>query len=187
MIDFRRNVEEDEEQLKISCLDGALRYLNSSKMGDIRVSIKNDIPIVPYSLCGTKYTGEEVELIRIGGQAGKNCGFIKKISTTEILPLYLKNKEQELKKNYTYINKPYDYRELDEAEIIKELNGHFTQETLDDIYNGETKFFIFTDSNFWGFYIVGVKRQENQLYIGKTEYFSFEEDITTISFFDGKH
>lgn len=187
MIDFRRNVEENEEQLKISCLDGALRYLNSSKMGSIRVSIKNDIPIVPYSLCGTKYTGEEVELIRIGGQAGKNCGFIKKISTIEILPLYLKNKEQELKKNYTYINKPYDYRELDEVEIIKELNGHFAQEALDDIYNGESKFFIFTDSNFWGFYIVGVKRQEGQLYIGKTEYFSFEEDITTISFFDGKH
>lgn len=187
MIDFRRNIEEKEEQLKISCLDGALRYLNSSKMGNTKICIKNDIPIVPYSLCGTKYTGEEVKIIQIGGRAGKNCGFIKKISTTEILPLYLKNKENELKKNYIYINKPYDYIEFDEVEIVKNLKGHFSQETLDDIYNGETKFFIFTDSNFWGFYVVGVKRENNQLYMKESEYFSFEEDITTLSFFDGKH
>lgn len=187
MIDFKRNVEESEEQLKINCLDGALRYLNSSKIGNIKINVKNDIPIVPYTLSAHKYTGEEIELIRIGERAGKNAGYIKKISTTEILPLFLKNKENELKKTYTYINKINEYEETDEIEVIESLNGAFTQETLDDIYNGETKFFIYTDENYWGFYLTAVKRDENQLYLGKTEYFSFEEDITTISFFDGNH
>ncbi len=187
MIDFRRNVEEDEEQLKISCLDGALRYLNSSKMGNIRVSIENDIPIVPYSLCANKYNGEEVELVRIGGKAGRNSGEIKKISTTEIVSFYLRNKENELKKTYTYLNKLESYNELDEQEVLRELEGNYTQESLDIILNGETNFFVYTDSKFWGFYVVGVRREEDQLYIGKRKYFSFEEDITTISFFDGKH
>ena len=187
MIDFKRNVEEEEEQLKISCLDGSLRYLNSSKMGNIRVSIENDIPIVPYSLCATKYNGEEVELVRIGGKVGGNFGEIKKISTTEIISFYLRNKEDELKKTYTYINKLNAYKELDELEILKVIDKNYTQESLDSISNGETNFFVYTDSKFWGFYVVGVRRENKQLYIGKKEYFSFEEDITTISFFDGQY
>ena len=187
MIDFRRNMEEDEQQLKISCLDGAIRYLNSSKIGNIKVSVKNDIPIVPYSLHGTKYTGEEIEILRTGEQAGSSSGYIKKISSTEILPLHLKNKEQEIKKYFTYINKPEDYREIDEQEVLEMLDDHFEQGELDSILNGETKFFAYTDANFWGFYVTGVKRENNQTYIGKRKYFSFEEDITTISFFDGRH
>ena len=111
-------MEEDEQQLKISCLDGAIRYLNSSKIGNIKVSVKNDIPIVPYSLHGTKYTGEEIEILRTGEQAGSSSGYIKKISSTEILPLHLKNKEQEIKKYFTYINKPEDYKEIDEQEVL---------------------------------------------------------------------
>lgn len=187
MVDFRRNLEEDEQQLKISCLDGAIKYLNSSKRGNIRVSLKNDIPIVPYSLHGTKYTGEEVEILRTGEQAGYSQGTIKKISATEILPLYLKNKEQEIKKYYTYINKPEFYCEEDEQKILTLLDNHFEQNDLDTIFNDETKFFAYTDKNFWGFYIVAVKRDNNQTFIGKKQYFSFEEDITTISYFDGKH
>lgn len=187
MIDFRRNMEEDEQQLKISCLDGAVRYLNSSKIGNIRVAVKNDIPIVPYSLHGTKYTGEEVEILHTGEKAGSSAGYIKKISSTEILPLYLKNKENEIKKHFTYINKVDNYIEIDEQEILKMLENHFEQTDLDTIYNDETKFFAYTDKNFWGFYVCPVKREKNQTYIGKKEYFSFEEDITTISFFDGRH
>lgn len=187
MVDFRRNLEEDEQQLKISCLDGAIRYLNSSKIGNIRVAVKNDIPIVPYSLHGTKYTGEEVEILRTGEQAGASAGSIKKISATEILPLYLKNKEEEIKKHFTYINKPEFYKEEDEQRVLELLDNHFEQDDLDTIFNGETKFFAYTDKNFWGFYVTAVKRENNQTFIGKKQYFSFEEDITTISFFDGRH
>ncbi|MDR3222536.1 MAG: hypothetical protein LBT66_02190 [Methanobrevibacter sp.] len=186
-VDFRRNVEESEEQLKISCLDGAIRYLNSSKIGNIKVSVKNDIPIVPYSLHGTTYMGEEVILLSTGEHAGDSSGFIKKISQTEILPMRLKNKEQEVKKQFTYMNKAEEYMEKDEQEILRILEDHFEQDDLDDISNGETKFFTYTDENYWGFYVCGVKRENNQTYSGKKEYFSFEEDITTISFFDGMH
>ena len=142
---------------------------------------------MPYSLHGTKYTGEEIEILRTGEQAGSSSGYIKKISSTEILPLHLKNKEQEIKKYFTYINKPEDYKEIDEQEVLEMLDDHFEQGELDSILNGETKFFAYTDANFWGFYVTGVKRENNQTYIGKRKYFSFEEDITTISFFDGRH
>ena len=67
------------------------------------------------------------------------------------------------------------------------LDNHFEQDDLDTIYNGETKLFAYTDKNFWGFYVTAVKRENNQTFIGKKQYFSFEEDITTISFFDGRH
>ena len=211
MIDFGRNTAEEDQQLKISCVDGAISFLNSSKIGQMRVSVENDIPIVPYSLHGKKYTGEEIEIFRTGEQAGTSYGSIKKISTTEILPLYLKNKEQEIKKSFNYMNKKETYIEEDEQSILKFLNStrvdlvkeeekwiikykgqnqkiiRYEQGDLDDILNGETKFYIYTDSNYWGFTVVGVKREDDQLYLGKNEYYSFEEDMTTISFFDGKH
>ena len=186
-VDFRRNVEESEEQLKIACLDGAVRYLNSSKIGNIKVSVKNDIPIVPYSLHAHTYLEEDVVLLRTGEQAGSGSGYIKKISQTEILPMRLRNKEQEVKKLFTYVNKSENYKEEDEQAVLSSLDNHFVQDDLDDIQNGETKFFAFTDENYWGFYVCGVKREGNQTYLGKREYFSFEEDITTISFFDGMH
>ncbi|MGF6906260.1 hypothetical protein [Fusobacterium sp. PH5-44] len=186
-VDFRRNIEESEEQLKIACLDGAVRYLNSSKIGNIKVGVRNDIPIVPYSLHAHTYLEEDVVLLRTGEQAGAGAGFIKKISQTEILPMRLKNKEQEVKKLFTYVNKLEDYKEMDEQDVLKSLNNHFVQDDLDDIQNGETKFFAHTDENYWGFYVCGVRRESNQTYLGKKEYFSFEEDITTISFFDGMH
>lgn len=187
MIDIRRNTEEEDNQLKISCVDGAIKFLNSSKIGNIKVKIKNEIPIVPYSIYGNKHNGEEVEILRMGEKAGEGYGFIKKISSTEILPFFLKNKEQEVKKKFTYVNKNEEYIESDELEIVEYLEDKFTQDDLDEILNNEVKFFIYTDSNFWGVYVLGVKRQENQLFIGKKEYYSFEKDLTTISFFDGKH
>lgn len=187
MIDIRRNTEEEDNQLKISCVDGAIKFLNSSKIGNIKVKIKNEIPIVPYSIYGNKHNGEEVEILRMGEKAGEGYGSIKKISSTEILPFFLKNKEQEVKKKFTYVNKNEEYIESDELEIVEYLEGKFTQNDLDEILNNEVKFFIYTDSNFWGVYALGVKRKDNQLFIGKKEYYSFEKDLTTISFFDGKH
>ena len=109
------------------------------------------------------------------------------------------------------MNKKETYIEEDEQSILKFLNStrvdlvkeeekwiikykgqnqkiiRYEQGDLDDILNGETKFYIYTDSNYWGFTVVGVKREDDQLYLGKNEYYSFEEDMTTISFFDGKH
>lgn len=187
MVDFRRNVKTEEQELKISCVDGAIRYLNSSKVGNIKVNIQNDIPIVPYALKGKKYTGEETEILRIGEKTGSNHGMIKKTSLTGVLPLYLVNKEEEVKKHFTYLNKSENYVEKDELEILSSLEGYFKQDSLDQIQNNETGFFVYTDKNYWGFYVIGVKRESEQLYLGKTEYFSFEEDITTVSFFDGKH
>ena len=128
-----------------------------------------------------------MEILRTGEQAGASAGSIKKISSTEILPLYLKNKEEEIKKHFTYINKSEFYKEEDEQRVLELLDNHFEQDDLDTIYNGETEIFAYTDKNFWGFYVTGVKRENNQTFIGKKQYFSFEEDITTISFFDGKH
>ncbi|MGL6065074.1 MAG: hypothetical protein ACRC0S_08330 [Fusobacteriaceae bacterium] len=187
MIDIRRNTEEEDNQLKISCVDGAIKFLNSSKIGNIKVKIKNEIPIVPYSIYGNKHDGEEVEILKMGEKAGEGYGSIKKISSTEILPFYLKNKEQEIKKTFTYVNKKEGYTEVDELKIVEYLENKFTQNDLDDILNNEVKFFIYTDSNFWGVSVLGVKRKENQLFMGAKEYYSFEKDLTTISFFDGKH
>ena len=49
------------------------------------------------------------------------------------------------------------------------------------------RFFVYTDMNNWGFYVVPVQRYGDQLYLGKKQYFPYEDNLNEISDFDGEH
>ena len=49
------------------------------------------------------------------------------------------------------------------------------------------RFFVYTDMNNWGFYVVPVQRHGDQLYLGKKQYFPYEDNLNEISYFDGEH
>ena len=46
---------------------------------------------------------------------------------------------------------------------------------------------MYTDENCWGFYVCPIRRRDDQIYMGKPEYYPFENDLNEISFFDGEH
>ncbi len=186
-IEFKQKKEGDENSLdlKLSCLRGVLRYINAKKMGDIEVSIKNNIPIVPYSVSAFTYNSREVTLLESQEKISKIRGNISKPITTEEIKFYLKSNEGELQKEYRYYNREKDYKKTSVDDIVLKYSEKIMQEDTDTIRNGEIKFFLFASENSWGFQVLPICRKEEQLYIGKKQYFAFDDELTELDFFDG--
>ena len=113
-------------------------------------------------------------------------GFIDKAISAMELKIYLHNAEGELKKEMVYKNE-IEYIEEDAEELIPKFNGVITQDDTDTIQNDTVRFFVYTDMSNWGFFVFPVQRSGDQLYLGKREYFPYEDNLNEISYFDGEH
>ncbi len=186
MIEYRELMAKDNYDLKLNCLDGCIKYLNYKKFGHMEVSIKNEVPLVPYSVWTEKYNGEMIELIRTARKAQVMVNYIDKSSSAIEFKIYVHNAEGERKKELVYKN-INEYYERDAVDILFDYEGILTQNDTDTIQNEITRFFIYTDLNNWGFYVVPIRRENDQLFLGKKKYFSYENNLNDISYFDGEH
>ena len=186
MIEHKELSHRDDYELKLNCLDGAIKYLDYKRFGHMNVKIENEVPLVPYSVWVEKYDGEKIEMIKTSRKADILKGEIDKTISAEELKIYVYNAEGDLKKELIYKNDD-DYEEMDAEDIIPIFNGVITQNDTDTIQNLTTRFFIYTDLNNWGFFVFPIQRYEDQLFLGKKQYFAFEDDLNEISYFDGKH
>ena len=186
MIEYKELSHRDDYELKLNCLDGAIKYLDYKRFGHMNVKIENEVPLVPYSVWVEKYDGEKIEMIKTSRKADILKGEIDKTISAEELKIYVYNAEGDLKKELIYKNDD-DYEEMDAEDIIPIFNGVITQNDTDTIQNLTTRFFIYTDLNNWGFFVFPIQRYEDQLFLGKKQYFAFEDDLNEISYFDGKH
>ena len=186
MIEYKELSHRDDYELKLNCLDGAIKYLDYKRFGHMDVNIENEVPLVPYSVYAERYDGEKVEMLKTSRKANILVSHIDKSSSAMELKLYVHNAEDELKKEVIYKNVD-EYEEKDAEEILPSYAGIFTQNETDNIENNVVRFFIYTDMNNWGFYVVPVQRHGDQLYLGKKQYFPYEDNLNEISYFDGEH
>ena len=101
-----------------------------------------------------------------------------------LLKLYLKDSNNNVKYEYDYkFNN--DELEIINAKNIIEKYPHIKQYETDNIENNEVKFFVWVEKEQWGFYVLAILRQDHELYIGKEEFFYFENDKWEKNFFDG--
>ena len=178
--------EEDGYELKLACLNGAIKYLDYRRFGHMNVSIKNEIPVVPYSVSGKTYKNEDVEIIRTSNRANENLGYIDKVSSVMELKLYLKNMEDEIIREIVYKN-DIDFVDKDAKPLIEGLRMKISQNETDNVPNDITRFLVYTDENCWGFYICPIRRTDDQIWMGRIDYYPFEDKINEVSFFDGEH
>lgn len=186
MIEYKELEHRDNYELKLNCLDGAIKYLNYKKFGHMEVNIENKVPLVPYSVYVENYKGEKIEMIKTSRKTKILTNYIDKSISALEFKIYVHNAEGELKKELIYKNEQ-EYVEKDAEDILVHYVGIFSQDDTDTIQNNITRFFIYTDMKNWGFYVVPIKRKENQLYIGKKQYYPYEKELNEISYFDGKH
>ena len=186
MIDYKELSHRDDYELKLNCLDGAIKYLDYKRFGHMEVDIENEVPLVPYSVWVEKYDGERVKILKTSRKANILMGFIDKTISAMELKIFLHNAEDELKKEMVYKNET-EYSEEDAEVIIPKFNGIITQDDTDTIQNNTVRFFVYTDMNNWGFFVFPVQRKGDQLYLGKKQYFPYEDSLNEISYFDGKH
>ena len=184
-IEFRQKNDKNSLELKLACLSGVIKYLNSKKKGDIVVNIENEIPVVPYALSAFTFTGNEVVLMKSMERMDKGLGSIIKPNTTAEIKFYLKDENDVIKKEYIYFNNGV-YEHTTPENLRIEHQGKIDQEDTDNLQNGELKFFVYTKEDAWGFYVLPVMREKGELLVANEHYFPFEDDLSELNFFDGK-
>ncbi|MGN0144631.1 MAG: molecular chaperone [Clostridium sp.] len=171
----------DEYELKLSCIKGALKYLYSRNFGYADISIRNNVPLLPYVVTAYTHTGEEKVLIK-GRKINK--GSISRFMDKIILKIYLKDNEENVKYVYDYTFKKEEMEKVD-SRTIGERYPNINQHETDNIENNEIKFFVWAEEEMWGFYVLAVLREDHELYIGKEKLYYFENDEWEKNFFDG--
>lgn len=188
-IEFKQQSREKKDitELKLTCVRGAIQYVNARKMGFTDVRLHYQMPSIPYSVSGLTHEGKEVKLIysldrtQIYGHLSRNSGIRQ-------LELFLKDGSGNLKYRYIYDNREDDYEETTYEEIVErysEYSKYIPQDDMDTIYDGEVKFFVFAAKDQWGFFLVPVTRRNSILCIGREQFYAFENDAWEMDFFDG--
>ncbi|MBR3770849.1 MAG: molecular chaperone, partial [Clostridium sp.] len=174
-------------ELKLSCVKGAIQYINARKIGYTNVSLEYCMPMIPYSVTGFTHENKEVQLIYSLDQE-QRYGYLSRNRGIRQLELLLKDGSGKLKFRYTYNNYERDYVPVTYEEIQDkyiDYAEYIIQDDTDNISDTEVKFFVFAAKDQWGFFIVPITRQGTQLYLGREEFYGFENDIWEVDFFDG--
>lgn len=186
-IEFKQKSAEAGQvpELKLACLRGALRYLSARNAGKIEATISHHAPVVPYSVTAYTHNGQERALVSSLERLNSIHGSISRPADVSQIELFLKDSEGGLRHKYVYTNDSSRYRSVMYSQIEQEYGEHIPQDETDSIMNGEVKFFVFSGNNHWGFHVVPVARQNEQLSIGPKSFFAFENDLSELDFFDG--
>ncbi|MGE7022161.1 molecular chaperone [Solibacillus cecembensis] len=185
-IEFRQKADDFGKvaELKLACLRGALRYLNAKKFGTIEMNVTNQAPVVPYEVSAFTHNRQEKLLISSLERLNQIHGSISRPWGVIEVEFYLRDSEYNTSHKYVYFNRKENYVPVLYETIASYYQANIPQNETDYIKNGEVKFFVFAEEN-WGFHVVPVARIDEQLFLGKKEFFAFEPDLSELDFFDG--
>lgn len=185
-IEFKQHSNDSASimELKLSCVKGAVQYVNARKIGFTDVNLQYCMPMIPYSVTGFTHENKEVELICCLDKVVA-AGYLSRNREIRQLELFLKDGYGKIKFRYNYRNNPEEYKKITFEEIEEQYEGYIYQKDTDNITDKEVKFFVFATKNQWGFFVVPITRTDTQLYIGREEFFAFENDMWEVDFFDG--
>lgn len=186
MIHFRKraNAENADYELKMTCVDGVLKYLRDKRQGMVDVRMEEADAVIPYQVTAFTHNGREVVLLNGTGD-WKQAGCISRNLEELTLQMYLKDGNGEERYRFQYQCIPEEFIPRTNEEI-REIYGHFIrQDETDTIVNGEVKFFVWASREEWGYQVVPICRKQDELYLGKAAFYCFENDNWMNSFYDG--
>lgn len=180
----RQGAGDQLHELKLICLNGAIKYLKDCKFGYADVRITHDQAAFPYVITAFTHTNEEKTLIHSLDRQ-KIRGFISRNMADLTLKLYLKDLEGRQRYVYNCSCDPDRFTGRQPEDIVARYSGEIRQDDLDDIVDRELKFFVLADAGRWGFTVVPVLREKGQLRLGPDQFFRFETEGWVTNFFDG--
>ena len=183
----RREKGPEDYRLKLTCLDGAIRYITDKRLGYAKVSMKSNAPSLPYELRANTHSGEEVVLIQSLSHKRMH-GFISRSKNSVELRVHLYNTRGEQKHIYSILCEPDSFKPVTYENIYSRYEELIPQGEVDVIDPDEVRYFIWTDIGSWGFSVVPVARDEkDQVYIGEQKILPFEDESWVVHYFDGTH
>lgn len=186
MIQFRKksSTGNADYELKMTCVDGALKYLRDKRYGmvDIRVDVAD--AVIPYRVTAFTHDGREVILLD-GTKDWRQAGCISRNMEELTLQMYLRDGDGEERYRFRYLCRPGEFVPKSYEEIQAEYEDFISQKETDTIGNGEVKFFVRAIQEEWGCQVVPVCRRQDVLHLGKPAFYCFENDDWVNSFYDG--
>lgn len=186
MIQFKRRNRETagDIDLKMSCVDGALKFIRDKRLGYAEIELHSDKPILPYTVSAFTHNGREVELVN---------GFLREDETRAVsrnledvtLQLYLKDTEGRVRYHFHFDCEPEGFGEVTYEDIRQVHGENILQKETDSIVNCEIRFFAWKRCRDWGYVIVPVCRKDEKLYLGEEQFYPFEHEGWVKSYFDG--
>ena len=177
--------EADGSELKMCCLEGALSYFLNCKLVYMKVNQDYQVGALPYEIMA--YTHENAEQILIRSlDTEDHIGCISRFMIGKQLDLYLNDDTGRRLKTYYFEYDTSKFEKTTQEEIDKKYQGTVIQEETDIILEGEMKFFVWVSRKRWGFMVLPVLREAEQLYKGEETFFDFEDDTWEQNFFDGR-
>jgi dihydroneopterin aldolase len=174
----------EDFRLKLTCLDGAIRYVRDKRLGLAKVDTKAKSPLLPYELRATTHTGEDIVLLH-PLQSKQVCGSVSRSLGSVELRLHLRNTRGEEKYVYHVLCAPDNFKTVTYEDIQEDYRKHISQDEVDAIENGEVRYFVWLESDMWAFSVVPVARENEQLQIGERQVLPFEVESWLVNFFDG--
>ena len=176
----------DQYQLKLDCLEGAIRYLRDKNLGLAKVNIRYERPALPYILTALTHSGEDVTLIH-SLDPGRVSGAVSRYITASEVELTLRDTAGVEKFRFHISCDPAHFVKVTYQDIEDKYGAHIPQGETDAIGNGEIRYFVWADAGQWGFSLVPVSRRDEDLYLGPQQMRSFENESWMVNFFDGLH
>lgn len=177
--------ETDGTELKMCCLEGALSYFLNCKLGYMKVNQDYQVGRLPYEIMAHTHENKEKVLIR-SLDSEDHIGYISRFMIGKQLDLHLNDEQGRWLKTYHFEYDTSKFKMTTQEEIDKKYQGTVIQEETDTILEGEMKFFVWVSGKQWGFVVLPVLREGEQLSKGEETFFDFEDDTWEQNFFDGR-
>jgi hypothetical protein len=174
----------DDYRLKLTCLDGAIRYLTDKRLGYAKVSLNAKAPALPYELRARTHSGGDVTLIEPLVHGHRRGSVSRSMNGVE-LRLRLLNARGEEKHVYSVICEPESFKAVTYEDIALLYGENIPQSEVDVIENGEVRYFVWLDAGAWGFSVTPVSRDGDQLRLGPQQTLPFENESWMVNYFDG--
>lgn len=176
---------QEDYRLKLSCLDGAIRYITDHQLGLSSVTIKTGDMSLPWELFAYTHTNQKAVLIpRLSRNSG--IGTVSRPMQSSRLQLYLEDVHGAVKHIFSVACPQEQFQSVTYEELAGIYGDIIPQAEIDIIENGEIRYFVWADAAQWGFHVLPAARREETLLLGHPQLFPFENDSWTVNFFDGK-
>lgn len=182
-----QNMKQDRDGngLKMCCLEGALAYFLNCKLGYMKVNQSYQVGSLPYEIMACTHENEEKILVK-SLDSEDHIGYISRFRIGRQLDLYLNDEQGKRLRTYYYEYDTSKFRKTTQEEIDQRYKGTVIQEETDIIIEGEMKFFVWVSKRRWGFVVLPVLRDGDQLYTDEEKFYDFEDDTWELNFFNGK-
>ena len=176
----------DNYRLKLTCLDGAIRYLRDKTLGLAKVNIQYGRPAIPYVLSAYTHRGEHVTLIQSLDRNHLSGNVSRNIAASEV-EFTLSDARGNEKYRFLISCDPDSFSRVTYEEIEDKYGEHIPQADVDVIENGEVCYFVWVDEGQWGFSLVPISRKDEELQLGPQQLQPFENESWMVNYFDGLH